>query len=511
MKKQSVNVSRIVLAIVFFACTMGNLFPFLNIDLGFVILTPIRSVLIPASIWCFVQWCIRFRRREALSVLKNNLLSWLTFAFFAIWFVWGAAWILFGEPGNNAPAEGGGILTLCLLAFCFFTLVQDGKDVQFMLRLCVLCGVILAVLACVEVVIGSFVSGTAYDYSLAERIELKQTLFAPTTVFYNPNDFAAFMLLCITIVCYWIIRAETTRDFLGSMGIALILIAPTILTDSTIFNLLLGGLVMLTVLGVLLVRRGQWKTRLLRASGIVLAAVVFVLLCVSGIRTAAVALNRSYYTKQIQNYYLQNQATAPTEEPAQNTSAPDEVTTIPTAPPDTVPVTVPEIDYSNTEKPRTLFDKLMDFAQEGGTIYIRLWLMRAGWDFFLENPILGGGPDSFGTKIAQNRDYLNHTRWIMSPHCFYTELLSQYGIILFSAYMAIILYLVIRSLILTRRELREGRPGRGVICLLLTVMFSAVIIMPSGIIRLTPIWIFLLLAVCVLSAKKQEEVEDIPS
>ena len=99
----------------------------------------------------------------------------------------------------------------------------------------------------------------------------------------------------------------------------------------------------------------------------------------------------------------------------------------------------------------------------------------------------------------------------MSPHCFYTELLSQYGIILFSAYMAIILYLVIRSLILTRRELREGRPGRGVICLLLTVMFSAVIIMPSGIIRLTPIWIFLLLTVCVLSAKKQEEVEDIPS
>ena len=40
-------------------------------------------------------------------------------------------------------------------------------------------------MADVEVVIGSFIEGSAYHYSLEERIALEQTLFPPSTVFTN--------------------------------------------------------------------------------------------------------------------------------------------------------------------------------------------------------------------------------------------------------------------------------------------------------------------------------------
>lgn len=517
MKKAPVNVSRIILAIVIVSCIFGNIFSFLNIDLGFVILTPIRSVLFFASILCLVNWCIRLRKKEVLPHLKSNLLPCLTFGFFVAWFILGAAWVLFGETSANAPTEVVGILTICLLAFCVFTLVKSSEDVQFLLRLCVLCGVILAVLACVEVVFGSFIPGTRYYMTLIERIERKQTLFAPTTVFYNQNDFAAFMLLCLSIVSFWIIRAKTIRDFLSSLGIALVLIIPTVLINSTIFNLLAFGLMLLTILGVVLVRRGSWTVRLLRASGIVIITVVFALFCTDGIRSVAVELNRSYFTTQIQDYYLQNpsselnptaSSTEPTV-PSTEPTAPTESISVPIPPPATLP-TIPDLDYSDTEDPDKLTDQLDAFSKNGGTIHIRLWLIRAGWAFFLDSPIIGCGPASFQTNISQNRDFLNQTRWIKSPHFFYTELLSQYGIIMFAAYMGIILYLAVRSLMMTVRELRNGKPGRGVLCLLMTGMFSAAIVMPSGIIRFTSIWIFLLLAVCVFCKGLPADDESSP-
>ena len=502
VKKRSVNVSRILLAAVIGFCILGNLVSFFNIDLGVVVLTPFRLVLIIASIWCLAIWWNCFRKNEVLSVLKSNFLQCLMFGFFVIWFGSGLFWVLLGNTGTNAPADVMGIFTTCLLSFCLLTLVKDSKDVRFLLQLCVLCGVILALLACVEVVYGNFVAGTKFHYTLAERIELEKTFFPPTTVFYNPNDFAAFMLLCLSIVSFWIIRAKTILNYLCSVGIAVILVIPVILTDSTIFNLMATCLALLTIMGLLLCRR-RWKSRLVRAFGIVLFSVVFVMFCVDGVRSVAVQLNQSYFTTRIQEYYLQNVPIEPGQgdiitDPDVDPSVPGGGDSEESIPP-TTPPWIPEGGTSNGSGSDTLADQLDAFSKNGGTIYIRSWLIRIGWDFFLDSPIVGCGPDSFQVKISQNPDYLDKTRGVVNPHFFYTELLSQYGIGLFAIYIGIILTLTVRSLILTFRELRDNRPGRGVLCLLLTLMFSVAIVMPSTIVRLTPIWIFLVAAICVLS------------
>lgn len=494
MKRHSVDFQRCTLTVLILSCIFGNLFPFLNIDLGFVILTPIRSVLILASIYCMILWKERIKRKGVLANLKKDWLAWCTFCFLAVWFILGSAWIIFGNTGSGAVTEVIGILTVCMLAFCCFTLVRSEMDVRYLLRLLVLCGAILALLACIEVVIGSFTPGTRYYFTLAQKISRKQTLYSPTTVFYNPNDFAAFMLLCMSIVCYWIVRADTRRDFLCCLAILLLMVIPTVLTNSTIFFIFSVILIGITVLALLFNRSKSQKSRLGRISVIVVGSVLFALFGMTGVRSAAVSLNRSYFTAQIQQFYAQNQVPVPSA-PGQDQPGLEDI-----------PV-LPEIDFSDIEDPDTLGDQLDSYQKNFGTIHIRKWLIIAGLDYFTDSPLIGNGPDSFHERISQDMDYLQQTRRITNTHCFYIELLSQYGLLLFTIYMGIVLYLVIRAGIQSFRELRHSRPDWGVLCLFLICVFSVVILMPSSIIRFSSLWIFLILAICVFCKGKHTEAE----
>ena len=147
-----------------------------------------------------------------------------------------------------------------------------------------------------------------------------------------------------------------------------------------------------------------------------------------------------------------------------------------------------------------------------GTIHIRKWLIVAGLDYFTDSPLIGDGPDSFHQRLSEDDDYLSHTRRITNPHCFYIELLSQYGVVLFAVYMGITLFLFIRSGIQSFRELRRSRPGWGLLCLFLIGTFSTVVFMPSSAIRFSTLWIYLILAVCVfckgLSAENETFLKE---
>ncbi len=487
MKNLSLKLSRTTLALIIFACVFGNLFPFLNVDLGFVILTPVRSVLFLASVYSLFIWCVRFKEKKATFFLKNDWKEWAVFCFVLIWFISSAIWILFTESNPYAPTEAVALLSLCLLCFCFFTLVNSSKDVSFLLKLCVLCGVVLSILAFAELVFGSFVPNTKFYFPLEKKIEMKKTMFAPTTVFHNPNDFAAFMLLCLSIVCFWIVKAKTMRKFLSCLLISVVLILPVTFTDSTLYIIFLYILIFATLLILLLNRGKSWKKRLFHTSVIVLVFLFFVLFGTEAIRSFAARLNRNYYSIQIENFYENSQGSS-TDDPVTNDPAPNDPFQG-EAP--------PEIDYSHIENPDTIGSQILANQNNYGTIHIRLWLLRAGWDFFLDSPILGCGPESFRVNMSQNQVYLKETRGNTNPHFFYMELLSQYGIVLLTIYMIIILYIVIRSFILTKKELRSGLLSKGTLSMFLIGAFSAVVIMPSSVIRCTPLWLFFVLAVCV--------------
>lgn len=518
MKFRSANLSRFAVTLLILSSIFGNLFPFLNIDLGFVILTPFRSLLIPVGIYSLIIWLGRFKRKEVIAAFKKDYIGWCTVFFFAAWFALGAGWILFGTVSGNAVADVVGIFTAFMLAFCCFTLINTRRDVHYLVKLLVLCGVILSVIACLELVIGNFVPGTRYYLTLEEKIKNKQTIFSPTTVFYNPNDFAAFMLLCLSLVCYCIIQANTIWKFLCYLVIALLMVIPTVLTNSTFFNIYAVILIGLTAVTLLLVRARTWKLRLTQVAAIALVSILFVTVGMTGIRSAFVELNRSYFTVQIQKYYAQAQKpdnSIPldqnqTEPDASAPQFPEDEASTPTEPEMIYPE-LPEFNTTVITNPDTLNDQLNGYQQNYGTVHIRKWLIFAGLDYFMDSPLIGNGPDSFHEQISQDADYLQQTRRITNPHCFYIELLSQYGGILLAIYLGIILYLAIRSGLQTIRELRREQPGWGMLCFLLVGIFSAVVFMPSSIVRFTSIWIFLILAVCAFCKGTYPQDEEYPN
>lgn len=479
MKSNLINVPRCALALLIGSCIFGGLFPFLNIELSFVILTPFRTVALFICCYCLGIWIKRFRNKQGIEILKKSKGEWLVFGYFIIWFLVGALWLVSGRNGNYAPTEVVGILTIGMIAFCVFTLVKDISDVQFLIKLCILSGIILCILAYFEAVFGSFVAGTKNYYSIEEKVAMGRFFFAPTTVFHNQNDFAAFISFCLSIICFWMLKAKNMRTFLIYLAIAIFMVIPVSLADSTIFYIVLLMLILFTGIILLVLKNKPFKIRALQVVAVVTASVLLATFGFQAVRDTAKHLNTQYHKIQISNKGYGDIGDGDIENPDGEELFPEE--------------------------PDTLMDQLGAYKHNYGTIHIRIWLIRAGWDFFLDSPLLGCGPESFPQLMKVHEEYLKETRGIINPHFFYIELLSQYGILLFVAYMAISLFALIRSGVQAFSELRKGTAEWGVLSFILVVMFFVAVVMPSSAIRFTTLWIFFILAIAMVSKGKRQE------
>lgn len=486
--KPSRSFNRVLGTILIASCFFSNLFPFLNIDLRVMILTPQRWVPLLISGWCFIDWVRKICRHRLPEELKKRKFEILVFAFFCVWFVCGAVWMVLAQTNELAPAEVMGILTIAMYAFALFSLTEDNQDLHFFLRVCLACGMVMALLADIEIVVGNFVEGTAYHYSLEERMALGRSLFPPSVVFHNTNDFAAFTLTCLALVSFWFINARTKKEYVECVVIALLLLSPIPVINSTIFNLAFLVLLAVTVFFEGICRNHSGMKKLLKCAGSVLFAFVYLLPFSVLARSIGKGLNTAYFTARARAY-LQQTSTIPTE----GTGA-------------TIPI--PEMTNPFVDNDVGMSDTLasqVTAAQAGyGTIHIRMWLIRAGLDFFSQSPLIGFGPGSFRDKMAAHHDYREQTRGIVDPHNFYIELLVQYGGVVFLAYAAIVFYMLIASFKKALAELKAGKAGNSVLTILLLGTFSITALMPSGFIRLTAIWPFFLLAVLAFSRRNEQ-------
>lgn len=500
--------NRILGTALLISCFFGNFAPFLNIDLQVIILTPFRWMLILVSAFCFVIWVKRLKNHRAVHILKGHKLKTAVFLFFAVWSLIGVFWLVFGTCNSMAPTEVMGIVTICAMAFCLFTLINDTEDVRYYLRLCVAAGLVMAVLANIEVVIGALLEGTAFYYTLEERIDLGQTLFPPTVVFHNTNDLASFFLLCLAIVAFWTIKAKTGKELAACGIIAIVLLSPAPNINSTIFNISFLVLLAITFLCAIIQRDENYFRRIAKSAGSILLAVFYLIPFSACITTVGRWMNYAYFTKKIQKVAEQNAVQNPHQVAETTESIVATQVTETSLPSDAateypIPTTLPQEDASATAD--TLMTQLAA-AQEGyGTIHIRLWLIRAGWDFFCQRPLLGWGPGSFRDKMQENRHYYLETRAITDPHNFYIEVLAQYGGILFIWYMGLVIYMLIKSVKRALSELKTKTAGTGVCATMLLIMFSIAVIIPSSSIRLSPLWVFFILAVCAMSCDSSHD------
>ena len=485
------GINRILGAILIFFCFFSNLFPFLNIDLKIIILTPQRMVPLLISIWCLVIWGKRVYHRQLAGELKKRKFELIVFAFLCVWFICGAAWMVLGEMNELVSAEVMGILSICLYGFCLFTLTEDNDDLHFLLKVTLVCGMVMAILADIEIVVGSFVEGARYHYTLQERISLGRSLFPPSVVFHNTNDFAAFTLACLSLVAFRFINARTKKEYVECIVIALLLLSPIPVINSTIFDLAFLVLLSVTLVFAGLCRDHSGMKKLIKCAGSALFALVYLLPFSALARAIGKGMNTAYFTARARAYLMQT-STMPTEGTG---------TTIP----------VPEIDNPFVDNDAGMSDTLasqITAAQAGyGTIHIRTWLIRAGLDFFTQSPLVGFGPGGFQVKMGESYDYREQTRGIVDPHNFYIELLVQYGGVMFLAYAAIVFYMLIAAFKKALRELKAGKAGNGVLTILLLGAFSITALMPSGFIRLTAMWPFFLLAVLAFSHRNEQQDE----
>ena len=460
-------------------------------------------MLLLVSVYSAIIWVSRIRKRVAICILKTYKTEWICFLFFVIWSVCGIIWLLFGNTNAYAPTEIMGIISICMFAFCMFSLVETKEDIDFLLKIVILFGLVLTVIAIIEIVIGNFVPNTRYFYTLEDRIELGKILFPPTTVFYNENDYAAFILLCISIVCYWIIQAQRKRDFWYAIMIGLFLAIPTVLIDSTIFNLMSSFLVIITACSLLVIHRETMRSRIAKALILLSIAAVFMFGISHVIRTTAVYLNKIYFSEKIIDYYTPKDEADSKNHVGHSITFGNEITT------DSSPNSASSMSESTNhnidsvyipdlsgDAASTSLANQIEAAKSGyGTICIRMNLIRAGWTLFLKHPILGYGPRAYQYEIVKHEALLDKTNGIVNPHFFYIEMLSQYGAVLFVMYMAIVMYVIVRSAVDTIKDLRLGKSSRGILCIFMLAAFSVSAIMPSTMINLTSLWLFFLLAV----------------
>lgn len=486
-------------------CFFGNLFPCLNIDVKLMVLTPLRWMAIVASFYCGVGWLKKLKQRQVLGWCKSHKVKVGVLLFLVAWSISGILWMIFGSYNELAFSEVMGIVTIFMYAFCLFSLIQSEEDIEFYLNIIVLSGIVMSILAHIEIMSGSMVEGTSYYYTLEERIKMGKTLFPPTVVFHNTNDLASFLLLCLTITAYKFLKADTIRGMTRWTLVAIVLLSPVPFINSTIFEIAFIFLLLITILLTICMRGGKRVTRLLKSLGIGIFGIIYFFPLSSVVIKIGNYMNNLYHTYKSKQILVQGNINGElpkvettdklTESIEGNFELSNQEET-----PSSQTIT------SNATSDQDTFFSQIAAAQNGyGTIHIRLWHIRAGWDFFLQSPLIGFGPGGFRKKIQENRYYYEAVRGYIDPHNFYVELLVQYGGLLFLGYLLLLVCLFISSFKQTVKEIKNRVAGLGVGALLLIVGFSIAAIIPSSIIKLTPVWIFYLVAVCMVDKFKKSK------
>lgn len=449
------------------SCIFTNFLSFLSIDVGFLVLTFGRQVLFGECVICFFIWVGRLYHKQIGNTLKGRFVEVCVFVFLFLWATASILWMIFGFRSADAKTEVMGIITTCLYAFCFFTLIDSSKDAQFYVKLCMYCGMVLALVANVEVVIGVFLEGTQNYFTVEERIMMRQTLFPSNTVFHNSNDFAAFLLTCLATVAYEFLCADTKRKYIRCGLEALLLLSPLPFINSTIFNIVLCVLIAV-VIGFLMLIKTKWSRKVARSTTLLGFTAFYFFPFSEIVKFIGRNLNHLYFKKRF------------------------------------------GLNFDINYKEDTLLTQMQAAQGGSGTIYARLSLIRAGVNYFLQSPIIGHGPNSFRELMLSNEYFFLEAKKVRDPHNFYIELLVQYGGMMLLGYLVCVGLMIFQTLKRAAWEVKNGKPGRGIWAFLLIGCFSFAAIMPSGFLRLTPLWmVFVLTAsLCSFAKESSEDYEE---
>ena len=273
---------------------------------------------------------------------------------------------------------------------------------------------ILSVIALMEIFCGIHLSGSRYAYPILIKDwgykvvwgMTSETLFLPTTIFYGVNDFAAF--LAIFFPLFFVNKTNTKKEKIRNIVMMIIIVFLLVIGDaniallavimSIVFMAVLNGVdryVIGQLLGVVCMQ--HWISNLLG--------------------TAIIYLKKRLANCENLQHYVENFGR------------------------DIKGIQMGAVNEFS-EMTQVVISQVETAKKGSGSLYTRIMLMQDALDMWLASHLMGVGPKGFSNYLKR---YGGRTKFV-NPHNYWFEILAQYGIFVFIAYVGILFTIFLKNM-----------------------------------------------------------------
>lgn len=358
-------------------------------------------------------------------------------------------------------------LTLGLLSiYCIYECCNTREKIYFFMKVLRVFAIIFVCLAILELFSGVHFPTSEYGkYQNIKNIDLifligisTKQLFPVTTIFYGINDFS--VILAVLFPLFFIDSKQSIKTkIINGLNMFLIIVILTF-NDA---NICIIGILLATIFRMI------FKSKRVN-SGITLVGVIFTQQIISDALGKLVLLIKGgihhLHLVDLTNQSLKNTITMMGKDASTKTSHLTEV----------------------------MSSQVHNANAGAGSLWYRMMLALDSLEMFVKSHLLGVGPSGFTPYLKENgsRTYLTN------PHNWWLEILSQYGILIFLAYLGSMVYIFYKNL---KNYLLE-RDEKQLQFLCMCVIFAIGCIAPSSFLGYSYQWILPALGIAFISIKQ---------
>lgn len=446
-----------ILYILLYGVILGNLLSFIKIGtmLSFSVQT-LSAVLV--LLYCLLEFVFRRSSLKEWSLGTKGFLC-----FYIFWIIYACIGLVFVADKTAGIKEIFRILLDGSFVFCLIILVNSKERLQTALTVIKICGFILILLFFIQLFFNFELPVSRYtEPDMMEYIKQRGLAPVPTTIFHNENDMCAFLLFIFAIYFSELFKSKSIKDSIGKL-ICLFLIALIVtIANSTIARISLYIVFICAFLFIVFNRNNDFKGNLIKLSGtfgtmliafygaglkignLIRTAGITLELWIVGLLTDAGVLSKSFQDQFILSvkFYLPSQISSVIQQ--------------------------------------------IEAGESGiGTVSIRKNLIFEGLAMLFNTCLLGVGPGAFKDNV-KNLTLTNH---IVNPHNLWIEILSQYGIIVFAAF--VFLYIRVWLVFLKYERHFKRADSTAALFLFFGALFILAAILPSSALGFYHLWIIL--------------------
>ncbi len=421
-----------------------------------ITITSYRIAIPLMMIFCFRKTILE--KKDLFNTFKETIFLKLFISIFLIWIIYGIIQMICIE--NIQYKEGLKeilSLTLAAMSLCIIILLSffDVKADVF-IKMMKMIYIVLLIVALFEIISGYHLP-TSSIYEAVEKAgepsELGGLNFLSTTIFYNPNDYAAFISIFLPLFfkCY------NLRSFIMNIIIIFNSVAILIRVDAwiSLFAVIISAAAYI-VLGVITKgkkKRGYWIQRICTIISIV-----------SAYKVGAYILNalRWVYVKLGYAVGFINDGTVV------------EIT-------NTTNIGVTDVLVAQLGE---------DAGASSGNVRLDTYFISIK-EMFTDTFGLGYGPGNFEAYLNGLKE---STDLLSNPHSLWVEILVQYGVFIFVAYLMFLLYIYIKLI----KIYLQNKSETVLAVILMDTAFVFAVFSPSSFLEYPYQWIIIGISILII-------------